>query len=306
MTTANALAPRAASWLAADVREDEWVTSFWLWLHAFKSQRTQETYLFAWNVFNTFTRNMHPGLVEHDHVQAFKIAMIESGLSSTTVNLRLSALSSFYKYICENKAYLRDDNPCEHVKQLKVNPYGKATHLTENQDVELLNSVDRSTSDGIRDYAILLLFLTTGVRLASVANAHLKDFQRQGNVTMWEYVGKGDKVFRKRLPTYTAKTLWEYVATVARKPDDLIFGLERYQIQYMVKRRFDLVFGKGHGLKVHSLRHTAALNASEHGSIRDVRSLLDHESTRVTAIYLDAVSKEQGEKMSEILDSRYG
>jgi integrase len=201
-------------------------------------------------------------------------------------------------------AYLRDDNPADGIKQLTIKPYGKATLLVDNQDIELLASIDRSTFDGLRDYTIILMFLTTGVRLAALAEATVASVRRQGPITYFSYVGKRAKAQSKRLPSNTARALLEYMQ--CRGGGDGLLFMDRQRIQYMLKKRCDAVFGVGHGITVHSLRHTAANNASKNGSIQDVRSLLDHESTRVTAVYLDHVTNDQGEKMSDLLDTRYG
>lgn len=280
---------------------DEWQRAFILWLQEFKSQNTREAYHLAWNQFTEWTNNLHPGAVESENIRAWKIHL-QKDYSPAAVNLKLSAISSFYKYININNTSLRDDNPSENVRQLRVNPYGKATLLVDDQDIQLLYSIDRSALAGKRDYAIILMFLTTGVRLAAIANATLSDLRRQGAIMFFHYVSKGNKEYEKRLPANTIKALQDYLG---ERKEGSLFGMERWDIQYMIEKRCNIVFGKGHGITVHSLRHTAANNAAKNGSVQDVRALLDHESTRVTAVYLDHITREQGERMSELLDERY-
>jgi site-specific recombinase XerD len=298
----NSLTIHQPSTLSANLADDPWQRAYALWLASFKSENTRTAYKTAWGMFYTAT-GLHAGAVDHEHVRAWKFKL-EKDNRPATVNQYMSALSSFYKFVNRNYAYLRDDNPCANVQQLKVNPYGKATLLVDDQDVILLQSIDRDTFEGFRDYAMLLLFLTTGVRLAAIANAKNATVRRQGAVLYFHYVGKGDKEFTKRLPTNTAKAILEWLIS---KPDydGSLFGMTRRQIQHMVIKRCDAAFGVGHGITVHSLRHTAANNAAKSGSVQDVRALLDHESTRVTAIYLDHITQEQGERLSEALDSRY-
>lgn len=288
--------------LATDLTADPWYIAYHYWLASFRSNRTRQAYDLAWKQFTAFV-DMHPGAVGHEQVRRWQY-VLQHKHQPAGVNQKLSAISSFYKFVNRNYAHLRDDNPCADVRQLKVNPYGKATLLADTQDVDLLRSIDRSDSEGVRDYAILMLFLTTGVRLAAIANAKNADIRRQGAITYFHYIGKGDKEFNKRLPANVAKAVLEWLD---RKPyyDASLFGMSRRQIQHMIKRRCDAVFGKGHGIHAHSLRHTAANNAAKTGGVQDVRALLDHESTRVTAVYLDHITQEQGERLSEALDSRY-
>ncbi len=288
--------------LSNDLAVDPWMKAFALWLASFRSNRTRDAYRAAWDQFGAFT-NLHAGAIDHEHVRAWKFHL-EQAYQPAGVNQRMSAVSSFYKFINHNYAFLRDDNPCADVRQLKVNPYGKATLLVDDQDVILLKSIDRSTIEGKRDYTIILLLLTSGVRLAAIASAKNADIRKQGAVTYFHYIGKGGKDHTKRLPVNTAKAILEWLAD---KPyyDASLFGMTRRRIQHMLLKRCDVAFGKGHGIHVHSLRHTAANNAAKTGSVQDVRALLDHESTRVTAIYLDHITQEQGERLSETLDSRY-
>jgi site-specific recombinase XerD len=299
----SAIIPHSASGLNPNVTVDDWTKAYVLWMSEFKSQNTKDAYTRAWYRFFAFTSGLHFGSVETEHVRAWKIALQKEN-EPPTVNQKLSALSSFYSFVNRHYAYLRDDNPVASVKQITFNPYGKATLLVDTQDVELLRSIDRTIWNGKRDYAIILLFLTTGVRLAAVASALNKDIRHQGAAVFFSYIGKGNKAHKKRLPPNTVRALQE-LHTIEPQADLSLFGLTRRQIQHMVQKRCDDAFGKGHGITVHSLRHTAANNAAKHGSIQDVRSLLDHESTRVTTVYLDHITNEQGERMSELLDNRY-
>lgn len=299
----NSITIHDTSTLSADIADDPWKRAYALWLASFRSENTRTAYKTAWAMFYNEI-GLHAGAVDHEHVRAWKFKLEKSNRPAT-VNQYMSALSSFYKFVNRNYAYLRDDNPCANVQQLKVNPYGKATLLVDDQDVILLKSIDRSTIEGKRDYAIILLFLTTGVRLAAIASATPDDFRRQGAAMFFSYIGKGGKEHMKRLPANTIKALTEYFYTDTYAPSGLVFDMTRRQIQHMILKRCDAAFGVGHGITVHSLRHTAANNAAKSGSIQDVRALLDHESTRVTAIYLDHITQEQGERLSEALDSRY-
>lgn len=285
-------------------KADEWTKAYTLWLvEDVQSKNSRMAYHRAWEQFKRFVENKHYGAIETEDIARWKVHLTKR-FEPATVNQKLSAISSFYRFVNNRYAALRDDNPVERVKQLTVKPYGKATLLVDNQDVELLQSIDRSTFEGLRDYTIILMFLTTGVRLAAIADATLENIRRQGAVTYFGYLGKRGKVQQKRLPTNTARVLLDYMQARGEAVGSL-FWMERHQIQYMVGKRCDAAFGAGHGITVHSFRHTAANNASRNGSIQDVRSLLDHESTRVTSIYLDHVTNDQGEKMSELLDKRY-
>lgn len=308
----TAITPYDSRWITTEVTQDEWTRHYALWLSEFRSDNTREAYHRSWQDFMLFTQGrdghnppLHFGAIESQHVRLWKI-MLQERYEPTTVNQRLSALSSFYRFICKNAAYLRDDNPVDDVKQIAINPYGKTHPLQAGQDVELLRSIDTTTPDGQRDYLIILLYLVTAVRLRELATATTGNFRRVGGMTVFEYTGKGKQAHRRNLPPYVARLLWGYVDATKTDEGAPLFGMKPYQVQYMVKRRCDSAFGEGHGITVHSLRHTAAMNAAQHGTILEVRSLLNHASTRVTDIYLAHVTSEQGDKMAAALSERYG
>src|SRR5690606_36924193 len=225
--------------------------------------------------------------------------------SEATVNLRLSAVSSFYRFVNKHYAYLRDDNPCEGIQHMTVNPYGKSTYLVDDQDVELLTSIALTNWRGYRDRAALLLFLTLGVRLDAVVSATLDDVRQQGNVTFFHYKNKGNKDIEKRLPANAAQAVHQWLA-IRPEQDGTLFLLKRRSLQVMIKRRLDAVFGEGHGIHVHSLRHTAAVNADNEGArFGQVMAMLDHSSARVTAVYLDHIKRDSADKVAAKLDRRY-
>lgn len=289
---------------------DEWERAYMRWLvEDVPSKNSRDAYNRAWEQFKTFT-GKHYSDIDTEDVGNWKVHLkrtitrSKKPMEPATINQKLSAISSFYRFINLRYTRLRGDNPAESIKQLTVKPYGKSTILVNNQDVELLNSIDQSSFEGLRDYAIILLFLTTGVRLAAIANATMEHVRRQGAVMFFHYIGKGGEARQKQLSSQVAKVLSVYIQARGQS-DGSLFWLKRYQIQYMIVKRCDDVFGEGHGISVHSLRHTAAVNASKLGSIQGVQNLLDHKSTRVTDIYLDHVGNGEGDKLSELLGARY-
>lgn len=307
-TPNNALALSSDHWLSPHTPDDQWRRAFVFWLDSFPSKRTQRVYHEIWMVFDSIT-SKHPGEIEAEDVRIWKGMMtrqLEPNLSAATINLRLSAISSFYRFVNQHYAFLRDDNPCEGIKRLPVNPYGKSTYLVEDQDVRLLAQVDRSTDIGKRDYAIILLFLTLGVRLDAVQSATMDSLRAVGDVMYLTYRNKGGDEITRRIPNNAARALADWLQARGLHEGSL-FGVTRRMIQHMVLTYCNRAFGKGHGITVHSLRHTAAMNADDAGAkFSEINRLLDHKSARVTAIYLDHIKKGNADNMSAKLDERYG
>lgn len=283
---------------------DEWKLAYYNWLNNINSHRTRETYATAFDQFFAAS-GLHPAEVQKQHIITWKELMRQQGLADTTINLKLAALSSFYA-----SQKLRDDNPSDGVKRMPVSPYGKATWLEDDQDLLLLASIDRNTVQGKRDYAILMLFLTTAVRLSAITSATRKSLSRRGASVTFTYANKGGKTVTKKLMPKTITAIQDYLNARTDKDEALWLantGFPIYDrfIQRMVKSRGDEVFGEGHSITPHSLRHTAAKHAMRVGTVDEVQLLLTHSDPRVTLIYTSSISPERADKLSANLDDRY-
>lgn len=315
----------------ADERASAWQRAALDWLLNFNSENTRRNYRRAINAFFAFCPAA-PDVVTQSDVLRYRHALEQAGYDATTINLRLAGLSSFYKFAVERG--LRADNPCDGVKRKAVNPYGKATFLDgqRGQDIELLNSVDRKTEKGRRDYAILLLLLTTAVRVDAVAGLRLSDLRIQGEAVYMQYRNKGGEIVEKRLQPVVVRALNDYFDTRPEVSDDSpLFALTARGkrgtrnlfaqsavvpsteqplsvtgIERVVRRYADKAFGPGHGITPHSLRHTAAMNAVMGGaSVIEVARLLRHKSLRVTTVYIQHISDKADDSISEKLGRRY-
>lgn len=150
-----------------------------------------------------------------------------------------------------------------------------------------------------RDRAILLLFLTYGLRISEL---------QQLNITSFNF-GRGEfKIYRKRgkessmpLNNTATKALQAYVELERPKEDhlteenkDALFlslqskRMTERQIREMVKKytSIGLSTSRASGYSPHKLRATAATSLIGRGnSIYDVQALLDHENVTTTQLY---------------------
>src|SRR5690606_19748579 len=134
-------------------------------------------------------------LAYRHHLDTTPSPRTQQPFSDSTINQRLCALSSFYKFA--QARGLRSDNPCEGVKRKPVSPYGKATWLDgeAEQDIRLLRTIDTTTLQGKRDYAILLLFLTTALRVEAVAGLRIGALDRKSTRLNSSHVKSAYAVF---------------------------------------------------------------------------------------------------------------
>ena len=121
-------------------------------------------------------------------------------VAPTTANLRLAALSSFYTY-ASRQDLIRGPNPIERVERHRVEAYAAARPLAYDDLRERLADIDVAGKAGLRDYALLLVALHTGRRVAELAGMrreHLRIHTRTVEIT-WPRC-KGGKRMRDELP----------------------------------------------------------------------------------------------------------
>ena len=312
----------------------DWEVAVSDWLRNLKSDRTRQTYTEAWRDFVGFCGKLPDQVSQSDciayksHLKTDVSPKTGKPFAQSTVNLRLSALSSFFDFAVERK--LRPDNPVNGVKREAVSPYGKATFLDveAGEDIAFLDQIDPSTEQGKRDYAIFLLYLTGGFRVSEVATMTVGDLRRQGRRMFVTYRRKGGITEETVLADEAAEALDDYLDTrqgLAPKSPLFVAGekgkaaaraIGRYgddekplsprAIRYLVKTYADKVFGAGHGIRPHSLRHTAAQALlTEGGTLAEVSRLLKHSNVGITTIYLHSTVKSDG-KTAAVLGRRYG
>jgi integrase/recombinase XerD len=155
----------------------------------------------------------------------------------------------------------------------------------------LLDSCDRATPVGRRDFAILMLLSRLGLRIGEVAALRLEDLDwRAGEL---EINGKGERRERLPLPVDVGDAIVEWlrdgrpdcasraVFLRARAPH---VGLHPSALNSVVSRAC-LRAGLPQ-INAHRLRHTAATQMLRAGSsLREVGQVLRHRGSEVTSIY---------------------
>jgi integrase/recombinase XerD len=163
--------------------------------------------------------------------------------------------------------------------------------LEPEQVLRLLQSCDRRTALGRRDYAILLLLARLGLRAGEVAALQLDDLDwRHGEIVIR---GKGRQEDRLPLPTDVGRALVAYlrrgrqrlacrrVFLRYRAPQGALAPTTVTSVVYQACTRAQVP-----RVGAHRLRHTAATRMLQCGaSLPEIAQVLRHRSLLTTAIY---------------------
>lgn len=200
---------------------------------------------------------------------------------------KVSALRSFYKYLTVKTNQL-SENPMAELdlpKQKKALP----RYLNLEESIRLLQAVDGPNK--ARDYAIVTIFLNTGIRLSELCGINLSDIRdNQLRVT-----GKGNKERTVYLNEACLSALSEY--RKVRPVDGVIdknalflsnrrTRISHQMVQNLVKKYIVKAGLDPEKYSVHKLRHTAATLMYRNGvDVRVLQEVLGHENLGTTQIY---------------------
>jgi site-specific recombinase XerD len=285
-----------------------WGEAFDAWLARLSSDSTRRAYKSSWRVFLDFAGKA-PWSIGRADVVRFVNDQEGQGLSDCTIQLRVSALSSFYEF-CRNdftvidpatsqETALHNANPAGgRAVRKKIDPYGKATALTPEQARGLLAAIDRTTTIGLRDYALLLAYLMTGRRNAEIRHLCWRDFEREGARVWYVWSGKRKKDQKYELPMPVWESILSWLSAAGRlsamAKDDAVFTalnrqtpLTSREVGRILKKYAHAAGLNAETIHVHSLRHTAAMLRREAGDdVLDICEFLGHTSLATTQIYL--------------------
>ncbi|MDD7593587.1 MAG: tyrosine recombinase XerC [Peptoniphilaceae bacterium] len=213
----------------------------------------------------------------------------EEGLSASRRARLSSALRSFFKYLVTVREAF-EKNPAEKLttpKRKKRHP----VYLTLEETVTLLKTAAAEPNRFFRarDVAILMTFLTTGMRLSELCGLNLNSI-RDGKIHV---IGKGNKERMIYITESCAAAIDHYRATRPVVPDEealFLSSRNRRISPRAVQHRIEQLLEKaGFDTRIyttHKLRHTAATLLYREGvDIRTLQRILGHESLSTTQIY---------------------
>lgn len=233
------------------------------------------------------------GILEANHqvVRSWIVYLIESGITTRSVNRKISSLKSFYRH-------------AKRMGEIEINPMQKIVSpksssrlpvFVEAESMEdLFSDIEFDEGfDGLRDRLIIELLYNTGIRLAELIN--IKDVDYSASRHSLKVLGKRNK--ERIIPT--SKSLEQAILDYQKSRDQDITG---YSGEFL------LVTNKGEKLyekfvyrvvvkylgKVttvskkspHVLRHTFATHMLNNGAdLNTIKEILGHANLSATQVY---------------------
>ena len=227
-------------------------------------------------------------------------------LSGSTLQNYWKAIRTFFEWAKKQK--LINIRPDQYLKMPPNNPK-VVMPLKEDQVKALLHYAEYSRTskpknrksfqtkrpEALRDTALLILLLDTGVRAGEAGRLVISDVDFENGLLLIRPYGSSRRKTKSRtipLGKVSQRALWKYVS--ARKdarPDDPVFitrnerSMDKHTMFQLIKR-----LGENAGIKnchPHRLRHTFAIEFLRNGGdIFTLKSILGHSSLEIVQNYL--------------------
>ncbi|NPA45579.1 MAG: tyrosine-type recombinase/integrase [Chlorobi bacterium] len=260
------------------------------------SPKTVESYANDLKEFETFlaeVRRKKIAEAETKDIRRWLVWLQSQGRKPRTVNRKLTALRSFYKFLFKTGNIAA--NPASPLKGIKV-PKTRSVPLSEKEMNFLLEDFPFPDDfSGWRDRAVIQTFYDTGMRRAELIGLRNRDVDRSAGLI--RVTGKGNKERRIPLLADLDRTLRQYEAFRDAKfgpqpADAPLFltdsGRKLYEmfVYRLINRYISMVSNK-EKRSPHMIRHSFATHILNRGAdLNTIKELLGHGSLAATQHYL--------------------
>lgn len=230
------------------------------------------------------------------NLRGFIAQGLERGVSSRTMNLKLSALSSFCTFLVKREKI--SSNPVKKVFRPKEDHKLPQFYTEKSIDNYFEKSLERlrETDDflKLRNRTIMLVLYSGGLRRAELCSLKKSDFDARRRV--FRVTGKGDKTREIPIPDLICQELLLYLERFTKEfpanPEGFFFLTNKGAAPYLafvnnvVKEELSSVEGFTGRKAPHALRHSLATHLLNRGAdLNTIKEILGHSSIAATQIY---------------------
>lgn len=261
-----------------------------------------------------------PEMVTAIDIKVWQAQLEARGLQPATVYSMVSKISSFYEWALKDEALGEriGGNPVKLARPKAPKAYqAESTKALNDDEVKALLAIVRAKGDlvGKRDYALLLLYLATGLRRAEVIRLRWKDVKVNGGLVVstkqkggvYQDIEVADPSVRDAMLDYLEESgrldsiqadspLWTRHDRAGKPGKQLTSHAFAKNL-----KRYAKAAGIG-GIHLHQTRHTfARIVAEDSGSIVETQDALGHQNPSTTRVYVDRIAVKRDKWSRRIL-----
>ncbi|MBN2694578.1 site-specific tyrosine recombinase XerD [bacterium] len=277
-------------------KNDIYIDSYLTYIKVEKqlADNTIESYKNDVVIFSRFLEKEDKDFIDviKDDIEEFLEELYEKEYNENSVAHIITSLKSLYKYLILER--YTDSSPMINIHPPKLERK-LPIYLTFKEIEALLEAPDQSTPEGVRDYAMIELMYSSGLRVTELITLRMRQLHlEQGYVSI---LGKGSKERIVPFGSRGKKALESYFDEARggfyddKKSEDYIF-LSRLGTPFTRQgfwkslKEYALKAGITKNISPHKLRHSFATHLLENGAdLRMIQKMLGHSNISTTQIY---------------------
>lgn len=238
--------------------------------------------------FDKFVAGTELEKIDYLSLRKYLAVLKEKNFNNRTVARRLSALRSFFRFLCR-EGYLKT-NPILMLSSPKLEKR-LPQFMTEEEVGRLIEAAFARTpkdSSGLRDRAILEIFYSSGLRISELVGLNLEDIDFISGILKIRGKGKKERIVPVGETALTAAK--KYLDARKKKSEVLFLNNHGRRIGArgvrFVLAKYLKASGAKPGVSAHTFRHSFATHILNRGAdLRTVQELLGHANLSSTQIY---------------------
>jgi site-specific recombinase XerD len=224
-------------------------------------------------------------------------------IQNVTIQKELCVFRTLYQYLFEYGHIKR--NPASSIPELICRPADEQEYLTVDECKDYLDGFDRDTVDGNRNYIMVALLWSTGLRSSELCALRWRDIDLDEG-TLLVRKGKGGKQRLLFLNDRIWKEIKGYYETMGGSEEDPVFialtnnqnakgkeprPLSQSALVDMIRNHAHFI-GSKKKVSPRTFRHTFATHMAEAGvPLDDIKEMLGHDDETETCIYIHVTTE---------------
>jgi tyrosine recombinase XerC len=285
---------------------DKYIEKFMRYMEIEKnySPHTLLNYKIDLNDFNKFCGGIGLEKIDYLFLRKYLAVLKEKNLGNRTVGRHLSALRSFFRFLCR-EGYLKT-NPILMLSSPKLDKH-LPSFMTEEEVTQLIESVlpkDNNDELGLRNRAILETFYSSGLRISELVSLSVDDVDFIAGIV--KAMGKGKKERVVPIGEIALSAVKKYLDKRKKQSNAVFLNKNGKRISTRGVRDVVEKYLKNAGIRrgvcPHTFRHSFATHLLNRGAdLRTVQELLGHANLSTTQIYTHLTT----EKLKNVYDKAH-